>query len=81
MNLPEDLKNIQVHLDSETARQIADQYITFRYVEHFTLTFICALLFIGLPIWITLMLVRSKRRSDENHKKAMDDIINRKEKH
>lgn len=31
--MPDELKNIHVQLDSETARQIADSYITYMYFE------------------------------------------------
>lgn len=42
----EDLPNIAVNVDSDTARAIAEQYIHFKYVENFTFATVIVLLLI-----------------------------------
>ena len=54
MNL-EQIPNLNVTLDSETARAIAEQYLRFRYIETFTAVLLTVALFTALAyvaMWI-----------------------------
>jgi hypothetical protein len=52
----EALKNVTVHLDSATALQIADRYIMFKYIEHWTswtlMTALIVMIFLGARYFI-----------------------------
>lgn len=48
MNPEELAKHVTVNIDSNTALQIANQYLYFKYVELFVLTILLVLLGIGI---------------------------------
>lgn len=54
MNI-EDLKNISVNLDSETAKQIAEQYLVWKYVDS-SMAFVCMMaIIIGIALAVRRM--------------------------
>ena len=57
MNI-EDLKTVAVNLDSETAKQIAEQYIMFKYVDS-TMAFVCVMTMIIGTALVVLKLIRN----------------------
>ena len=65
MNL-EDLKNVQVNLDSATAQQIADQYIRYKYIDS-AMGFICVmtmLLGCAFIVYLVFRLFRGGKGSE-----------------
>ena len=61
----EDLKKVAVNLDSETAKQIAEQYIMFKYVDS-TMAFVCTMTVIIGIVLVVLKLIR-KAKSTLKH--------------
>jgi hypothetical protein len=55
-DIVEKIGNVNLNIDSETARAIADQYVTLKYVQHWTVVVILAVVFAPLMFYLAKML-------------------------